>query len=278
MQTHRQFFHDSEVIFHDVQSGLANAQERSEHADYVTFVPDGEPTLDVNLGKEIKLLKANPVPVGVITNGSLLWREDVRDELGKADWVSLKIDTVQEAVWRAINRPHRALRLPLMLDGLLAFANAFTGRLVTETMLVKGFNDNDDCMDAVAGFLHELQPSETYLSIPIRPPSEPCVQSPDEDTLNRAYQILADQVERVEYLIGYEGDDFACSGDIESDLMSITAVHPMREDAVSALLSRAGSSREVVDRLIARGDLAETKYDGHVFYLRRFAANHKAAK
>ncbi len=68
----------------------------------------------MNLGKEIMLLKALDVPVGVITNSSLLWRDDVRDELGKADWVSLKIDAVQEGIWRQINRPHKAIRLSRM--------------------------------------------------------------------------------------------------------------------------------------------------------------------
>ena len=63
---------------------------------------------------------------------------------------------------------------------------------------------------------------------------------------------------------------FAFTGDIEKDILSITAVHPMREEAVRAMLSQAGASWAVVDRLIARGDLAETKYDGHIFYLRRF--------
>jgi wyosine [tRNA(Phe)-imidazoG37] synthetase (radical SAM superfamily) len=270
MHSDRRFFYEPEDIFRDVQSRLAEAKQASERTDYLTFVPYGEPTLDVNLGKEIILLKALGVPIGVITNSSLLWRDDVREELGKAEWVSLKIDAVQEVIWRQINRPHKALRLSLILDGILAFAKAFAGRLVTETMLVRGLNDNDDCMKEVADFLHRLQPSQAYLSIPTRPPAERWVRGPDEEALNRTYQLLADKVKRVEYLIGYEGDAFALTGDVEKDLLSITAVHPMREKAVSTLLSRAGSSWEVVERLVAQGDLAETKYDGHIFYLRRF--------
>ena len=270
MQNDRRFFYEPEDIFRDVRSRLAKAREASERVDYLTFVPDGEPTLDVNLGKEIMLLKTLGVPVGVITNSSLLWRADVREELGNADWISLKIDAVQEAIWRQINRPHKSIRLPLILDGILTFAKAFAGNLVTETMLVRGFNDKDDCMKQVADFLHRVQPYRAYLSVPTRPPAERSVRGPDEEALNRTYQIFADKVKRVEYLIGYEGDAFASTGDIEKDLLSITAVHPMRREAVSALLSRAGSSWEIVDRLVARGDLAETKYDRHVFYLRRF--------
>jgi len=270
MQNDRRFLYEPEDIFRDVQSRLAEAKQASEQVDYLTFVPDGEPTLDVNLGKEIILLKALKVPVGVITNSSLLGRDDVREEIGKAEWVSLKIDAVQEGIWRQINRPHRALRLSLILDGILAFAKTFTGKLVTETMLVRGLNDTDDCLKEVAAFLHRLQPYRAYLSIPTRPPAERSVRGPDEAALNRAYQLLADKVKRVECLIGYEGDAFALTGDVEKDLLSITAVHPMREEAVSAFLSRAGSSWDVVERLVAQRDLAETKYDGHIFYLRRF--------
>jgi wyosine [tRNA(Phe)-imidazoG37] synthetase (radical SAM superfamily) len=277
MRNDRRYFYEPEEIFRDVHGRLAKAQEASERVDYLTFVPDGEPTLDVNLGREIILLKALEVPVGVITNSSLLWRDDVREELGKADWVSLKIDAVQEAFWRQINRPHKAIRLSLILDGILAFAKAFAGKLVTETMLVRGLNDNDDCMKEVADFLHTLQPCQAYLGVPTRPPAERWARGPDEEALNRMYQLHADKVKRVEYLIGYEGDAFAFTGDIEKDLLSITAVHPMREEAVSKLLSRAGSSWKVVERLVAQGDLAGTKYEGQIFYLRRFTKDREAA-
>ncbi|MBI5590396.1 MAG: hypothetical protein HY881_07950 [Deltaproteobacteria bacterium] len=142
--------------------------------------------------------------------------------------------------------------------GCYSFAKAFSGKLVTETMLIRGLNDNDDCMKEVAGFLHALQPCQAYLSIPTRPPTLRHVRGPDEAVLNRTYQLLAGKVEQVEYLIGYEGDAFAFTGDIEKDILSITAVHPMREEAVRTMLSLAGSSWEVVDRLMAQGDLAET--------------------
>src|ERR1019366_1004365 len=70
MHNDRRFFYEPQDIFRDVQSRLAKAKEASERVDYLTFVPDGEPSLDVNLGKEIILLKALEVPVGVITNSS----------------------------------------------------------------------------------------------------------------------------------------------------------------------------------------------------------------
>jgi len=271
MQSERRFFYEPEDIFHDVQSRLAKAKETAERVDYLTFVPDGEPTMDINLGKAITLLKMLNVPVGVITNSSLIWREDVREELGKADWVSVKIDSVREKTWHKINRPHKTLQLPMILDGISTFAKYFTGKLAIETMLVKGINDNDECLKEVADFVNKIQPAQAYISIPIRPPAEKPVQKPDEETLNRMFQVFTDRFDRVEYLIGYEGNAFAFTGNIEKDLLSITAVHPMREDAVSAFLSRAGASWEIVDRLVAQDNLAATNYQGHTFYLRKFA-------
>ncbi|MGZ8857379.1 MAG: radical SAM protein [Candidatus Aminicenantales bacterium] len=277
MLNDRSSFFEPEDIFRDVQRRLTEAKEASERVDYLTFVPDGEPTLDMNLGTEIMLLRELKVPVGVITNSSLLWRDDVKEDLAKADWVSLKIDAVQEIAWRRINRPHKAILLSKVLDGIRAFAKAFAGKLVSETMLVRGVNDGEGGLEEVADFLHEVQPHVAYLSIPTRPPAERGVRSPDEEALTGAYQILADKVRRVEYLVGYEGADFALTGEIEKDLLSITAVHPMREEAISTLLSRVGYSWDVVDRLVARGDLVRTKYDGQVFYLRRSIKDRRTA-
>jgi len=277
MPKDRAVFYHPDDIFRDVRGRLAQAREASERVDYLTFVPDGEPTLDANLGREILLLKGLGVPVGVITNSSLIWREDVREELGLADWVSLKVDAVQEALWRQVNRPHKALRLPVLLDGMLAFAKAFTGQVVTETMVVSGLNDTEGSLREVADFLRTLQPSQAYLSVPTRPPAEEGVRGPDEGSLNRAYQILSEGVKRVEFLTGYEGNAFASTGAVEKDLLSITAVHPMREEAVRALLERAGSPWEAVERMVGQGDLVKTEYDGRTFYMRRLAKNREAA-
>ena len=93
---------------------------------------------------------------------------------------------------------------------------------------------------------------------------------PDEDRLNKAFQIFSDKLPRVECLIGYEGNAFAFTGDAEKDLLSITAVHPMRKSAVEKLLSKAGEPWDLVENLIAAGDLKESLYEGHAYYLRTF--------
>jgi wyosine [tRNA(Phe)-imidazoG37] synthetase (radical SAM superfamily) len=269
MQVERQLFREPEEILHAVQSKSEKARGAGEPVDYLTFVAEGKPTLDVNLGREVELLKTLDIPVAVITNGSLIWREDVREALLEADWVSLKVDAVDENVWRQIDRPHRRLKLAAILDGMLDFGRDYAGTLVTETMLIAGLNDGEKHLRRVASFLACLHHEQVYLSIPTRPPAEAWVQPPDAETVNRAYHILGEQVERVETLLGYEGNAFACTGDAEADLLSITAVHPMRQDAVDALLARAGAGWPTVRRLIEQGQLVETVYEGHRYYGRK---------
>jgi wyosine [tRNA(Phe)-imidazoG37] synthetase (radical SAM superfamily) len=272
MTIDRRPFYDPGEIAQDVQEKVDKSKEAGEPIDYLTFVPDGEPTLDANLGHEIDLLKPLGIPIAVITNNSLLSRQDVREDLMAADWVSLKVDSVEERIWRRVNRPYGRLKLASILEGALAFARSFRGKLVTETMLVAGVNDGDEHLGEAAGFLGRLCPDTAYLAIPTRPPTEKWVRPPDEGTLNRAYQILSEKVGQVEYLIGYEGDTFAYTGDVEQELLSITAVHPMREDAVVTFLARAGAKWEPVHRLTAEGQLAKAEYEGHAFYLRRLRA------
>ena len=95
------------------------------------------------------------------------------------------------------------------------------------------------------------------------------MRPPGEDVINRAWQILSERLDRVEYLIGYEGNAFASTGDVESDLLSITSVHPMRQNGVRELVARAGVDWAVVQRLLDQNRLVETMYRGQRFYVRR---------
>ena len=229
----RREFYKPDVLLKETGEKIEKVRESGESVDYLTFVPDGEPTLDVNLGLEIELLKSYGIKIAVITNASLIWRADVREDLRKADWVSLKVDSSREAIWRKINRPHKTLQLASILNGMLEFAKVYGGELVTETMLVKDVNDDEDQVRAVVDFLVQLKPARAYLAIPTRPPAEKWVQYPPEERIVQAYQIFREKINCVEYLIGYEGNAFAFTGNAEDDLLSITAVHPMREVSLS---------------------------------------------
>lgn len=102
---------------------------------------DGEPTLDINLGSEIELVKETGIKTAVISNASLIWREDVQRDLLKADLVSLKVDAMDEDVWKKIDLPYGTMKLEKILKGILKFSRKYRGELITETMLVGGVNN-----------------------------------------------------------------------------------------------------------------------------------------
>ncbi len=270
LSAERRVFYEPKEIFKAVREKVESSRKNGECVDYLTFVPDGEPTLDLQLGRSIDMLHTLGIKIAVITNSSLIGNETVREDLLKADWVSFKVDSTIEQIWRKTTRPHRSLQLEIILEGIKAFHQVFEGDLVTETMLVKGINDGEDNIIAVADFLNLLQPAIAYLSIPTRPPAERRALPPDEEVLNRAYNLFSRKIDHVEYLIGYEGDAFASTGNIEEDLLSITAVHPMREEAVKALLRRTGADISDVADLVERNLILQTEYEGKRFYMRRF--------
>ncbi|KUG02541.1 radical sam domain protein [hydrocarbon metagenome] len=275
VQIERQAFFKPEEIRTAVQEQIDRAAAANENIDYISFVPDGEPTLDINLGREIALLKLLNIPIAVITNASLLWKADVRAELASADWVSVKVDTVNEQIWRKIDHPHRGLSLPLIMEGILAFASEYQGKLYTETMLVQNINDNEEYLDHTARFIARVKPQIAYISIPTRPPADKKIKPPDEIMVNKAYQIYSRYIDKVEYLIGQEGDSFTYTGNLEKDLLSITSVHPMRKSAVKELLGKAQQEWTAVEQLVAEGKLIELNFDGDKFYMRKLFDSYK---
>ncbi len=268
MQSERQAFYNPEELLLEVEEALQKVQ--NVHTDYITIVPDGEPTLDINLGVLIRRLKTVGIPVAVITNSSLIFQETVRDELGEADYVSVKIDAITDLTWKKIDRPYKTMKLKSTLDGIRRFRKGFSGKLTTETMLVNGLNDTADELTRIADFIKDVDPETAYLSIPTRPPAVSGVLPPDEEAINEGYHIFSKRLSSVEYLTGYEGNAFSSTGNAAEDILSITAVHPMREDAVWALLNKTGDSWSIVETLIEQKSLQESTYGGHRYYLRKF--------
>lgn len=269
LETRRERHCDPGELLADVSAVVRQLKERGERIDYLTFVPDGEPTLDIGLGDQLRLLRPLGIPLAVITNASLLFREDVRSDLAGADRVSVKVDAVRHESWRRVDRPHGDLRLETVLDGILEFSRSFAGELDTETMLVDGMNDSDADIRPLAAFLQQVKPARSYISIPTRPPAVAGVQPASEQSLVRAYETIAAAVPQVELLTGYEGTSFASTGDARADILAITAVHPMRSDQVDAVLDKCGATRDVVEWLVRQQILVRVDYGGQCFYLRR---------
>ncbi|MCB0265174.1 MAG: radical SAM protein [Calditrichaeota bacterium] len=268
MQIRRRPFYSPHTIFRDVQTRVSQVLSKQGHIDYLSIVPEGEPTLDIQLGETIRLLKVLGYPVAVFTNSSLLWMDDVREDLCRADWVSLKVDTVDEVIWHKLNKPHGQLELDRVLKGIMQFRNEFTGKLATETMLVKNVNDPHNVLLRTVTFLEQLAPEYAFIATPSRPPVERWVQKPDLDGLYRAYKLFSQYLKQVDMLLVERGSQYGATGLVEEDLLRTLAVQPMTEEAVRELLKRNNAGWYVVEKMIADEQLAIVEYDGHKFVVR----------
>ena len=271
MQIERQEFYSPQTICSEVEQKLQQLRQSGQRVDYLTFVPDGEPTLDLNLGKEISMLKQFRKKIAVITNASLLWREDVRRDLAEADWVSVKIDAVDAEIWRLVDRPHGALDLSTILAGVADFARQYKGKLVTETMLVDGLNDSAEALEKLAEVLAQVRPEIAYLLVPTRPPAESNVRRPSQDRLLEAARAIRRAAGvKVEWITGDEQEDgFFSTGNIVEDLLSITAVHPLRSEIVDEMMKNRPNGETLVDELVKQGLLLEFWYEGKKFFRKK---------
>jgi wyosine [tRNA(Phe)-imidazoG37] synthetase (radical SAM superfamily) len=267
----RRVFYQSCDILNEVRKKVDNATAKNERIDYLTFVSDGEPTLDKNLGEEISLLKHVGIPIAVLTNASMLWLKDARQDLLNANYVSLKVDAISDDLWRRIDRPHKDLRLSAILKGIRDFAEEFKGTIVTETMLIDGIDYGNE-FERMSKFLAGLEKlNKAYIAVPTRPPTENWVKPATEKIVNIAYQDFSEKlgIDRVEFLIGYEGNAFVSTGDIEEDLLSIMSVHPMRAEAVNAFLEKAKVGLQIIEELLAVDKVVAVEYEGEKYYIRK---------
>ena len=259
-----------EDLVRAVEERVAACSAGEGAVDYITVVPDGEPTLDVWLGPEIRALKKLGIRIAVITNGSLLWRPKVRSALAEADVVSVKVDATERLPWRRINRPGRQLRLPTILEGLETFARSFSGEVWTETMLVRGVNDDVQELERLAMFLERVEPVRAYVALPTRPPAVSDVRAPPARSIVEALELFESHLPAVHLLAGKEHGMFGHGSDPAEDLLGILAVHPMPEGAAREYLEDVEADPAILDELLASERAARVVYRGDTFLVGRW--------
>jgi len=261
----RRVFYEPGRIVEAVRNRL-----REVVVDYVTFVPDGEPTLDARLGEEIEGIRGLGAKVAVLTNASLLWMEDVRRDLEEADLVSVKVDAAKAVTWRRINRPHPSLSFDKVIEGIETFAKGFKGTLISETMLVKGMGQVEE-IEEIAYLVKRLGVWKAYLAIPTRPPAESWVEPPLEQDILRAYRVFVEKLgeDKVGLLLGFAEGEFGSGANPREELLGILSVHPMRKSEVERYLARASADIRLVEELVASGEVVKLNYRGEEFYMRK---------
>jgi len=261
----RKDFFPPEEILAEVRSALAAG--RPGQIDHVTFVGQGEPLLCASLGLLVRAVKAmTDVPVAVITNGSLIFRPEVREELSAADVVMPTLDAADQATFRRIARPWSELRIHEIIDGMVAFREVFRGRLWVEVMLVRGVNDSEPVLFALASALERIRPDQVHLGVAIRPPAEVWVEPPDPEGMMRAMAILG---EVAPILTPAEGS-VVLAEDVPADAAAVEVLsrHPLREEELVEALGRFGRAevRSTLAALEAGRKARRHLYRGQVFW------------
>ncbi len=186
--TERQEFFPREEILKEIKEAIAE----NSSLDWITFVGSGETMLYKGIGwliGEVKKLTATPV--AVITNGSLLYLPEVREELLQADAVLPSLNAGSEALHLQIGRPAAGLTFRQHVDGLVAFRKEYKGRLWIEVMLLGGINDSDEALHDLAAVLKKINPDMVHLVLPTRPAPEQKVHIPSEERIEQAIRILS---------------------------------------------------------------------------------------
>lgn len=162
----KSFFPASDII-----KELNDYLKNSPKLDFITFSGSGEPTLYSGLGEVIKFIKNNfsDYRVAVLTNSSLINREDVQKDLLSADLVIPSIDSVTTKGFEKIVKPDYSLDLDSILKGLLDFREKYNGRIVVEIFLVKGINDTEYEILELKKYLERLNADGIQLNSLDRP-------------------------------------------------------------------------------------------------------------
>jgi len=172
---------------------LKSLAARGLEADFITISGSGEPTLNSRLGELIDgVKKITEIPVAVLTNGTLLYRDDVRAECARADVVLPSLDAGDEKTFRKINRPHADISIEKLITGLSAFRNEFAGRIWLEVFLLDGLNTGAEQIAQIRDAIERICPDKVQLNTAVRPTAEPGLKRLTPESLrNVAAQLSA---------------------------------------------------------------------------------------
>lgn len=166
--------------------------------DYITLSGSGEPTLYSRLGELIEHIQAmTQVPVAVLTNGSLLWQEQVRKDLALADLVMPSLDAPDRDRFEFINRPHPEVTFERLLEGLEALRREFSGQYWLEVMLLAGYTALPEPVQRLAEHVRRIQPDKVQLNTAVRPPAEDYAMAARPERMDeyaRVFEPLAEVI------------------------------------------------------------------------------------
>ncbi|NOQ28991.1 MAG: radical SAM protein [Methanosarcinales archaeon] len=219
--------------------------------DYITFAGSGEPTLHSGIGEMIDAIKTmTDIPVVVITNGSLLFREDVRCDLSNADVVLPSLDAATISAFCAVNQPHESLSVDRIIEGLRMFREVFSGEFRLEIMFVRGVNDGTDEITALSDAISVIDPDRVQLNTVVRPPRGD-VLPVDEDEMVRIREAFGGNFD-VEIIAEKRIE-------VRADILPLLERRPLTLDQIAGSLGmHRNAAAKYLRELIVQGAVVET--------------------
>jgi wyosine [tRNA(Phe)-imidazoG37] synthetase (radical SAM superfamily) len=243
-------------------SGLA------KKPDYITLSGSGEPTLNQNIGEIIRSIKdlTSIIPLAVLTNGSLLFQEEVRNSLLDADVVLPSLDAVTPFLFEHINRPDPSLKIEEIISGLIRFRNRYRGQIWLEILFCRGVNDGNEEVDRFKKVIEKIQPDRVQLNTPFRPPTE-----------DFAFPLTSAKLEQIRKKLGSKTEiisEFAgplVGGGLDSvknvEIISLIKRRPCTtEDISKALGLRIDEVVKHLDHLTKTGAIRYRMFEHRCYY------------
>jgi wyosine [tRNA(Phe)-imidazoG37] synthetase (radical SAM superfamily) len=250
-----------EAVIAELDETLAKVQP-----DYVTFSGSGEPTLHAGLGQLIAYVKERTrAKVAVLTNGSLLYRPEVRERLLQADMIMPTLSTVREETYRAIHQPHEHLNVAGLLSGLKSLRKTFRGQLFIEVMLLAGFNDRDEEIEALRQGVLEIAPDRVQLNTVVRPPANAKAIPLDRKKLEYIKRVFGECAEIIATAPIKEKQHF--QGTLSAAVLEMARRRPVTvEDVAGALDASLLEVDKTVKALVHNGELRLQTHIGKDYY------------
>ncbi len=246
---------------HEILREILEVYERlGETIDYITFLGDGEPTLHSRIGWLIEKVKEETgAKVAVLTNGSLLYIEEVAESLLGADLVSPKIDAADERMFHIINRPHPSITYEKMYEGLVEFRRKYRGFLWLEIMLIENLNDTITHLQLLAEKIKRIKPDNIFINTPIRPPAEEWVKPPTSDRILKAAQILG--AKKTPITLPQAEFHLEAYPDPIEAIIDITRTHPMSIDEIRRTLINYGyNPDQIIQQALGTRQVSKRRY------------------
>ena len=229
--THKTIERKSYVSLESVIPELKDALKQSQKIDYITLSGSGEPTLNLDLGRIITAIKKiTDIPVAVLTNGTLLHLESVRDELMAADLVVPSLDAVSQEIFCEINKPHPHINVSQMISGLKSLREAFSGDIWLEIMLVKGLNDFPEEIKKLKDVISSIEFEKVQLNTTVRPAADKVIEPVTNEELASIKELLG---ERCEVIAGFRENQHTIDTNIPEKIISIISRRPLNLSEIS---------------------------------------------